>query len=155
MKRPFNESLEIGRVWEDKFLSILNKRLPKNIGVVDNRNTWRDNRDRKVPDFTLLNAKDGRRVYYDAKSKSYYKGNGKNLFTMDSSFVDSYRSLAEETGDKIYIAFWDKKKDPDNFYVLDVTQPEFDIYMYQNEYNVKNRASYRWDIETLIKRPIE
>lgn len=159
-KATFKENLEKGQEWENKFLNILEKKLPSTTNVIDNRKFYRDKDNRKVPDFTLVDSVANKTVYYDAKSKSWYKtktskGELKELFTMDSSFVDSYRSLAEETGSKVYIAFWDKAKDHDHFYVLDVMEPEYDTYLYQNEYTVDNRPAYRWDRNKMIKRKME
>lgn len=158
MKNNFKRNLEVGREWEDRFLSLLRGRLPSTTTIIDNRDNYRDTRDRKLPDFTLVDSVQNKTVFYDAKCKSYYntktKDGLKELFTMDSSFVDSYRSLAKETGQKVYIAFWDKKKEPDSFYVLDVMTPEYDTYLYQNEYTIQNRPAYRWDKNDMIKRTV-
>lgn len=159
MRAKFKQNLEKGQEWENKLLGILATKLPVTTNVIDNRKFYRDKSNRKLPDFTLVDSVVNKTVYYDAKSKSWYvtktQDGTKDLFTMDSSFVDSYRSLARETGDKVYIAFWDKKKDPEHFYVLDVMEPEYDTYLYQNEYTIENRPAYRWEKDKMIKRRVD
>jgi hypothetical protein len=156
-RSKFEQNLEIGKVWEDKFLEHIKSKLSETVTIIDNRKTYRDDKNRKVPDFTLVDAKTNKRTYYDAKCKAYYydksvQGKPKELFTMDSSFVDSYRSIAEETGDNVYIAFWDMKKDPDHFYILNVMDKEYDTFLYKNEYTYDNRPAYRWERQNLLKR---
>jgi hypothetical protein len=153
-RTKFLKNLEEGKRWENTLLKILKERLPVGVQVIDNRDTYRDNKNRKVPDFTIYNSKTHNKSFYDAKSKKYYitktdSGEIKELFTMDATFVDSYRSLSKETGNSFYVAFWDNEKDTEAFYVLDVMSPEYDTYYYNNEHNISNSFSYRWDKNNL------
>lgn len=155
-RKQFKQNLEKGKEWEELFYLDLKNRLSKSVTIIDNRNFYRDEKNRKIPDFTLIDSVKNKTVYYDAKSKSYYYTKNDldeyvSLFTMDVSFVDSYRSISAETGSPVYISFWDKKKDKEHYYVLDVNQKEYDTYSYDNEFTINNRISYRWNIEDLKK----
>lgn len=162
MNGNFIENMDYGKVWEDKFLNILNLKLDDNIKIIDQRGIinpdskykHRDDKNRAVPDFRLVNLKNHTSVMYDAKRKSAYKGkttNFKSLFTLDDYKIKSYRSIAEEFNMKVYLAYWDDKNDPDHYYIIDCEIPEYDIYNYNNEYGT---LSYRWDKENAIKRKI-
>ena len=146
-----------GRVWEEMLEKIFMKKLPKHVKVVDAADTMRDRDENSVPDLMLVDTKTHKNVYYDAKRKTFYwdKNNKRSVFTLDASITESYRSIADKTDSKVYIAVWDDKKDPDHYYLLDVSVPETDRYMYDNQYNKDGKPSYRWAKELFTKIKIE
>ena len=158
--KRFTEMKSKGQVWEKKFLQIVENTMQGNYHIIDNRTVYRDVMNRKKPDFTIHDIYNNKTFHCDAKAKKYYRfkdnsGEFRECFTMDSFCVSDYRSFAEESGQSVYISFWDEEKDPDHYYILDVMQNEFDTIYYNNEYNRNNHTTYRWERKHLIKRKIK
>lgn len=151
------QKISEGRVWEEKLKKILEKKLPKHIKVVDTADTMCDADRRSYPDIMIVDTREHKNVYYDAKRKTFYwdKNNNRSVFTLDANKTESYRAIAEKTASKVYVAVWDDKKDKNHYYLMDITTPETDRHMYDNKYNTDGKPAYRWDKNLFKKLEIE
>lgn len=149
-RTKFLENKAKGQVWEDRLCELLQEQLSSDWAIIDNRNVYRDYKQRARPDFTVMNKRTHEINHYDAKHKSAYKG----LFTLDATKTESYRGIAKETNQKVFLAYWDSRNDPDHYYVLDIMTPETDTFFYDNEYTKDGKPTYRWHKNLCFKYKI-
>lgn len=151
------QALAKGRVWEEMFIRLLEKKLPEHMKIIDTSATMIDKDCRSMPDIVVYDSKSHNVTYYDAKNKTFYWDNNlrSSLFTLDEHKAISYRSIAQETNKKVYITVWDSKKDPDHYYIMDILTPETDKFLYDNKYNPRKQLSLRWHKNLFKRIPLE
>lgn len=155
MSKDWNARLDKGKVLETALEAWVKLELLGSEWTLTNTaGVYRDKSGNKFPDFTVTNIKTQETFYLEAKHKHAYShpipGKSGKFFTMDSSFVTSYRNVSASTKSQIIMAYYDDRM-PGNLFFLDINTPEDLIHSYHNKHNINNRPSYLWNITKFNK----
>lgn len=155
MRKKFNDCLKIGQEWESELEAWMTAHFATNKPgwhFISSKHVYRDKDGDQFPDYILV-SNTGARHFLDAKKRHAYNHDGRRSFGFDKNYYTSYTNIAKKHNAKVFVAFVDKRFDPDHLYMLNMDQPPDFTWDYGNNGHGEGLC-YRWLVSSLKKYKI-